>query len=103
MAGKSPMQKIQESGQTPMSAQPDKGKGTALTIEALEERYGKRNAKEVYYRAALAAGYGNFRNSAYRNLPPLDTTGLKGSAKEALEAALADADKEFGATEADTA
>lgn len=96
MAGKSPMQKITEAGTTPMRDQPDKAFGKSVTIEGLQEKYGKKRGRELYYDIALAGGFGDFRGFASQATPPLDLTGLDIAAnkerKAAVDALLADAD-----------
>lgn len=99
MAVKSPMQKLADEGKTPLAFQPEKGQGSSITVESLAERYGKKNALEIYYRVALAGGFGDLRNMSYLTLPPLVTTGLSATQKEAVEDVLAAADTKFKVAE----
>lgn len=99
MAGKSPMQKLADEGKTPLAFQPERGQGSSITLQQLEERYGKKQGREVYFRVALAGGFGDLRNMSYVTLPPLDTAGLKSAQREAVESVLAGADKEFKVAE----
>lgn len=89
------MQKIRDAGAIPLRDRPEAQRGTSLSVQDLAARYGPENAKEVFFRVGLVA-WGDFRNLASGNLNPLDTTGLSGEQRAALEKVLADADAEFG-------
>lgn len=93
------MQKLKADGKTPLAFQPEKGEGSSIAVAELEERYGKKHGKEVYYRVAVAGGFGDLRNMSYLTMPPLVTAGMKAAQREAVEAALAAADKEFKVAE----
>jgi hypothetical protein len=97
MAGKSPMERIQEAGAVPMNAQPGKGMGKSVTLEGLQKEYGKKRGLNLYYDIALAGGFGDLRSAASGVTPPLDLTGLdmprNAEHKAAVEALFAAADK----------
>lgn len=93
MAGQSPMEKIKAAGRAPLASQLDKGRGRALTLASLIRLYDGdvRKAKDVYYRAAVAGGFGDFRGLASGATPDLDLAGLDNGRLAAVEAILSEA------------
>lgn len=83
MAGKSPMEKIREAGETPMREREGAGIGKSVTLAFLQKKYGPEEGRRIYFEVARVGGFGDLRSIAYVTLPPLDLTGLTPESIEA--------------------
>lgn len=63
----------------------------AITIEYLENKVGKAEAKELYSRIAIAGGFGDIGKEFAAGLPALDVTGLDDALLKDIEGMIKEA------------